>query len=156
MYISYSKSNLVNTMSEPWPTIPLLSTSKTYIVSQLFIGHQNSSKPPRQQDEAGNFLQHHYVSNLIRCMATVLPPKPVSPGHRASRVSKMLGLFCRHPHRNGKITCSPNHCDPNHSEYSPPTMGILVFSSFSFRNSYTVNVTACPGATRITLGVMPL
>jgi hypothetical protein len=53
MYIPYSKSYLVDITPEPWPTIPLLSTSKCLLHRQLSISHQNSSKPPRQQDEAG-------------------------------------------------------------------------------------------------------
>jgi hypothetical protein len=85
MYISYSKSNLVNTTPEPWPAIPLLSTSKTYIVSQLFISHQNSSKPPRQQDEAGNFLQPLCIGSDTM-YGDSAATQTVSPERRASRV----------------------------------------------------------------------
>jgi hypothetical protein len=45
---------------------------------------------------------------------------------------------------------------PPYSENLPPTKAQFEFSSFPLRISYTVNVTACPGATRITRGVMPL
>lgn len=43
-----------------------------------------------------------------------------------------------------------------YSSYFPPMMDQLLFSSFSLRNSYTVKVTACPGATLMTRGVIPL
>lgn len=43
-----------------------------------------------------------------------------------------------------------------YSSYFPPSSTSLLFSSLSFRYSYTVNVTACPGATLMTLGVIPL
>ncbi len=44
----------------------------------------------------------------------------------------------------------------SHSSYFPPTIARLLFSNFSFKNSYTVNVTACPGATLMIRGVIPL
>lgn len=45
----------------------------------------------------------------------------------------------------------------SYPSYLPPvnTNGLL-FSSFSFKYSYTVKVTAWPGATRMTRGVIPL
>lgn len=45
---------------------------------------------------------------------------------------------------------------PFYSSYFPPTNGTLLLSSLVFKNSYTVNVTAWPGATRIIRGVIPL
>ena len=46
---------------------------------------------------------------------------------------------------------------PVYSSYCPSELNIIeLFSNFSFRYSYTVNVTACPGATRMTRGVIPL
>lgn len=47
------------------------------------------------------------------------------------------------------------HASPHYSSYCPPGTISLPFSSMPLRYSYTVNVTACPGATRITRGVIP-
>lgn len=44
----------------------------------------------------------------------------------------------------------------SYSSYLPPTKAKLLFSSFDLRYSYTVKVTAWPGATRMIRGVMPL
>lgn len=43
-----------------------------------------------------------------------------------------------------------------YSSYFPPLVLKELLSILSLRNSYTVKVTAWPGATRIILGVMPL
>lgn len=47
--------------------------------------------------------------------------------------------------------------DSDYSSYLDPRIDVgFVFSIFSLRYSYTVNVTAWPGATLMIRGVMPL
>lgn len=68
--------------------------------------------------------------------------------------------ICQCPYATIYPTSIPNNTlvssPAAYSEYASPPAINLLFSNLDLRYSYTVNVTAWPGATRMTRGVMPL
>jgi hypothetical protein len=104
----------------------------------MYVCPQRRKKIPKVSSSPSDYFPHE--ENSEQHLPTELAPWYISILHLLSlslALAPLLNSFL-------------------HSSYLSPGIISLVFSSLSFKYSYTVKVTACPGATRITRGVIPI